>query len=301
MNLLSSLFNAGVSILVLAIVTVFRLLHDFFVAGPVHRSYRLGSVGSNAIAAGLQQDLILDSALMAFQEILMPLALFSTAFYDVPLKGTDIVRVPYYPIETAASIDYNGSYTFPNGTDTQSKPVTINKRKYQPLSFTSSELRRQPKFDPEILGRLKGVKLAEDILQDVMSIITLANFSAAVFTGGASDLTVDDVIDLGATASGLKWPANGRGIVVGPTYTAGVQKDLVANKGISTFGKDPAGNVMAFPGLAGFSWSTTNIIPDNAENLVGFMTFRSAVLVAFSPIELRGCQRPGHANLAGVS
>lgn len=276
--------KALVETFVLFIVTFCRLAYDLFVAGPVHRAYRQGACGANTIAAALQQDLILDSALIAFKEILMPLAMFSTAFYDLPLQGTDTIQVPYYPLETAASHDFNGTYLFPDGTNTQSKPVVINKRKYQPLSFTSAELRRQPHFDPELLGMLKGRKLAEDILQDIMSLVTVANYGAAVFTGAASALTVDDIIDLGAVVQGLKWPQTGRGMILGPTYVAGIQKDMVANKGFSTFEKDPAGTIVNFPSLAGFSIASTNIIPGNAINLIGMIVYRSAILVGFSPI-----------------
>ena len=169
-------FKAAVDIVSLFFVTLFRLLFNALVVGPVKGRYVHGCAGANSIVSTLQQDLILDNALIAFKQILMPLAMFSTAFYDLPLQGTDTVQVPYYPLETATSRDYNGSYVMGDGTSTQAKPIVINKRKYQPLSFTSAELRRQPRFDPELLGMLKGRKLAEDVLVDILSVVTNANF-----------------------------------------------------------------------------------------------------------------------------
>jgi len=159
---------------------------------------------ANTIAAGLKLDLILDSAMTAFKQTLMPLAMIATAFYDMPLEGTNKALVAYYPIETAASKDFNGSYVCDKSTDTQTKEVTVNKRKYQPLSYTSEELRRQPRFDPEKLGALKGAKLAEDIMTDIFSVVTAANYGAAAFTGAAGDFDVDDVIDLEATLTAAK-------------------------------------------------------------------------------------------------
>jgi hypothetical protein len=240
---------------------------------------------ANEIASELQLDLVLESAMIAFKQILHPLALFSTAFYDVPLEGTDIVQVPYYPLETAASKDFDGSYVFDKGTNTLSKPVTINKRKYQPLSFTSAEKRRQPKFDPEILGQLKGAKLAEDVLVDILSVVTAANFPTVGFTGAASDFDVDDVIDLDVAVTEAKWPVQGRGIITKPAYLGGLAKDMNSAGGMATFERDANGGVINFPTLAGFSFGPSNVIPSNGENLTGMVVYRSAILVGFSPIE----------------
>lgn len=240
---------------------------------------------ANTIQSDLQLDLVLDAAMEAFKEILAPLALFSTAFYDLPLQGTDKVLVPYYPLETATSKDFNGTYVFDQGTNTQAKEVTINKRKYQPLSFTSAEARRQPRFDPEVLGRLKGAKLAEDVLVDILSVVTAANYGAAVFTGAAADFDVDDVIDIETAVNEAKWPVTGRGLVVENSYLGGLKKDMNAQGGLATFGRDSNGAAQTFPTLSSFSFAGSNIIPANAENLVGMAVYRSAILVGFSPIE----------------
>lgn len=240
---------------------------------------------ANSIAAGLQLDLILDSALTAFKQTLMPLAMIATAFYDVPLDGTDKANVAYYPIETAASKDFNGSYVFDKSTDTQVKQVTVNKRKYQPLSYTSEELRRQPRFDPEKLGALKGAKLAEDVLVDVLSVVTAANFGAAIFTGIASTLDVDDTIDMQATLTTAKWPKQGRGLIINPSYLGELKKDMNSGGGMATFERDSNGDNVTFPTLNGFSIADSNIIPSNGENLVGMAVYQSAILAAFSPIE----------------
>jgi len=241
---------------------------------------------ANSVSGGLQTDVILDSAMQAFKQLLTPLGLFSTVFKDVVLKGTNIVDVPYYPLETAASKDFDGEYVFDLGTDTQVKPVTINKRKYQPLSYTSSELRRLGgAFDPEVLGQIKGNKLAEDILADIWSLITNANYGAAVFTGLAADFDIDDVIDIEVAVEQAKWPLDRRGLVLKPAYTGGLKKDMNANGGMATYNRDSNGALRAFPSIASFNFAASNVIPANGENLVGFAVYPSALLVAFSPIE----------------
>lgn len=241
---------------------------------------------ANVIDSDLQLDLILDTALEAFKQLVTPLALVSTVFRNVPLKGTNKVLVPYYPLETAASKDFNGTYVFDKGTEVQKKEVTVNKRKYQPLSFTSEEFNRQPAFDPETFGRLKGEKLALDVLADIFSIVTAANYGAAIFTGAASAFDVDDTIDMKATLTAAKWSPIGRGIIVDPTYTAGLAKDMNSGGGIATFGRDANGAALTFPTLNGFSFAESNIIPANGENLVGMVVHGggSAILTAFSPI-----------------
>lgn len=251
---------------------------------------------ANTISADLQLDLILSSALEAFAQLVTPLALFSTVFRDVPLQGTNKVLVPYYPVETAASKDYAGSYVFDKGTDTQTKEVTVNKRKYQPLSYTSDELARQPAFDPERLGRLKGEKLALDILADIFSVVTLANFGTAIFVGAASAFDVDDVIDIKTALTQAKWVGS-RGIIVDPTYTGGLAKDMVTQGGVATFARDALGAPLTFPTLCGFSFAESNIIPANGENLVGMVSHGggAGVLTAFSPIQ------PAPAVLANLT
>lgn len=240
---------------------------------------------ANTISSALQLDVVLASAMEAFKEYLTPLGLFSTAFNNIPLDGTDKIQVPYYPLETATSKDFDGTYVFDKGTNTSNKELTINKRKYQPLSFTSSELARQPRFDPERLGRLKGAKLAEDVLVDIWSTITAANYGSAEFTGAAADFDVDDTIDLQVACDEANWPTIGRGLITAPAYIGGLKKDMNTNGGLATFGLDNNGNLQTFPTINGFSLSWSNIIPGNSENLVGMVTYPSAILVAMSPIQ----------------
>lgn len=240
---------------------------------------------ANTIDSKLQLNLVLDSAMDAFKHALSPLALFSTAFYDEPLQGTDKIEIPYYPLETAASKDFDGTYVFNVGTDTQVKELTINKRKYQPLSWTSSERRRQPKLDPEKLGQIKGMKLAEDILIDIWSLFTTGNFGSAAFTGAASTFDVDDVIALEVACNQAHWPHGGRGILTSSSYLGELKKDMNSTGGIATYGVSANGEVINMPGMAGFSFAQTELLPANAINLVGVVVYRSALLVGFNPIE----------------
>jgi len=240
---------------------------------------------ANTIATGLKLDLLAEAALTAFKARLLPLRLFSTSFVGVELQGTDVVRVPYYPLATATSKDFNGSYVHDAGTDTQSKPVTVNKRKYQPLSFTSQELARQPLLNVQQHGMLRGQKLAEDVLADILSLVTLANFGAAALTTAAANFDFDDVFDLRTACNDAHWPIAGRGLILDTAYTGALLKDAATIDAISGLS---LAEWNTLPVVNGFSIAETTLIPANGEHLVGMAVYPSAILVAMAPIPPAG-------------
>ena len=157
----------------------------------------------------------------------------------------------------------------------------IGRRKYQSLTYTSEEKARQPYFDPITLGRLKGAKLAEDVLLDILSVITKENFGDAILTRNAADFDTDDIIDLETKIDELEWPDSPRGMLLKSSYMANVKKGIKTSGGISTFGFSPLGEL---PNLMGFSFSKFNRLPDNGEKLQGFIVYPSAIMVALAPI-----------------
>lgn len=166
---------------------------------------------TNEIASELNLNTILDSAIIAFRRAVLPLRMFSTVFGNVALNGTNKVEIPYYPIQGLASKDFNGTYDFSSGAGSKidKREITINKRKYQPISATSSEIARYPRLNLEQLGTLKGQKLGFDVIQDVLSLVTAANYGTAVFTGAANTFDSDDIVDIRTNVSkGLTGPTS---------------------------------------------------------------------------------------------
>src|SRR5262245_10229754 len=159
------------------------------------------------IATQLQTDLVLSSAMRAFKRRVLPITLFANRIQASPLQGTNKVSVPYYALNATTSSDfsYSTGYTEADGAISY-KQVTINKRKFQSLTLKSDELARQPVLDPEMLGTLMGEKLAEDVVTDIMSVITLANFGAAVFNGPSNAFDSDDVSDIRVVCNQAHWP-----------------------------------------------------------------------------------------------
>jgi hypothetical protein len=241
----------------------------------------------NAIASDLQrQTLLLDQAVNAFAKRLTHLRVFATSFQNVPLQGTDEVVVPYYPLATGASTDWNpaNGYVFDGTTNTQGKKITVNKRKYQPLDFESAEVRRQPALNIDRLVSQAAIKLADDVWNDVLSVITAANFGASISNVPASGLTSDDVAQWRGVANGLHWPEAGRSLVVGTDLDTALMKDP-AVKTASAYGSADAIRNGLVERILGFEYHTAPSLPENGQGLIGFITAPSAVLVAFAPVE----------------
>lgn len=245
----------------------------------------------NIIDADLNLNTFLDAAIKAFSAAVMPITVFAKTFNNVVLQGTDKVDVLYYPIDTQAAKDfsYSTGYVFDEDTNTAKREITINKRKYVSLGVTSRDIARLPRLDLAILGARKGENLAYQILGDIMSVITHANFPTDAFVGAGFDS--DDVISISESVSTIQtdgrptpWPKNGRGLVVNETYHHKLLRDT-AFKSAMNFASDQAIRTATLPNILGFNYADSAAVPTNGENLVGFATYMSAILVGFSPIE----------------
>lgn len=240
---------------------------------------------SVTINSQIQIDLVLDAAMRAFDRRLIPVDLCATVYRDVELQGTDKVSVPYYPLVAAGTtknFTQGTGYEAANGT-ISSKQVTVNKRKYQPLELTSAEVARQPMLNEEKLGMMMGERLAEDVLNDIFSVITAANFGAAAVAGHSNAFDSDDVADLRTICNQAHWPKGPsfRGLVLDSAYDGNLVKDL---KNYSASGSDQIWRNGELQEVLGFRYAESPIVPANGEGLVGFAINPSAILVAFSPI-----------------
>ena len=240
----------------------------------------------NTIASELQRSVIMENALIALRPLAILLGAFSTAFRNVPLEGTNKMMVPYYPLETASSRDFNGTY-ITDGSSTGVREVEINKRKYQGLSLTSAERIRQPQLKPEQIGLMKGQKLALDVVADILSLFTAANYGAAVFTGAANTFDSDDVIDIAEVCDTANWPELGRSLILKNTYKTPLLKDGDIKNYSASGTTDPLTKAV-LPMIAGFAMRPTTTLPANGENLVGLACVPSCALVGFAPIPPQG-------------
>lgn len=249
-----------------------------------NRTRLLEAVNAVTVPSDLKRNVILQEVMTAFARIIMPLQSFSTVFQNVPLDGTDIISVPYFPLVSAASTDWvaGTGYVMGDGTQ-QAKNVTVNKRKYQPLSVSSSELARQPAIRLGNLLAANAEKLGYDVWTDILSVVTLANFGAASFTGLGSTFDSADIADLKGVADVANWTPSGRAIVVKSGYDVNLLKDTGV-KAAYAFGSAEPLRLGVVPSIFGFAYYVAENIPANAQNLVGFISKPSAILVASSPV-----------------
>ncbi len=56
------------------------------------------NASTNTVSADLKRTVIMQESMRAFAKGLIPIALFSTVFSNVPLQGDDTVTVPYFPL-----------------------------------------------------------------------------------------------------------------------------------------------------------------------------------------------------------
>ena len=132
--------------------------------GPLREAWDRFEIGgqrnANTMGAGLLRQVILSEVMRAFRRAFTPMTYYSHNFGNVPLEGTDVVQVPYYPLATTQSTEFlyaNGYQVAPNA-QTLSKNLTVggigngvasagSGRKYQSLQFSAYEIRRQPWLD----------------------------------------------------------------------------------------------------------------------------------------------------------
>jgi hypothetical protein len=184
--------------LALAVVLGFVCLATLAGTGAIRRGQLGAAPDTNDVISDLNLNEILDSAIKAFARTILPLRLFATVWRNVQLQGTDIVEVPYYPLQGITSKDFSGTYDFGTGagSKTEVRKVTVNKRKYQTLQLSGRDLARLPMLNAQTVGELKGQKLAYDVIRDILSVVTAANYPGIAFTGLAGSFDSDGVIDI---------------------------------------------------------------------------------------------------------
>lgn len=228
---------------------------------------------------GIQDDIISQAVLQGFSAAIAPIASLNTLFSDAAAQKGDRVSVPRLAsaLDAAADKSVGGAYTIQD-IDSDAVEIILNKHKYVSMGADDIEYANSSALVLERYGIRKGNLLAKTVLQDIWSEITAANFGAAVFTGAASTFDEDDVADIADSCDDADMPAD-RYLVLSNAYITALRK-AGAIKDTSGYGYNAimSGNV---PMLHGFKIVPTNILPANAENLVGFATDGSGIAAAF--------------------
>lgn len=236
---------------------------------------------ANTINSNLQNNIIAQSALDAFVDILAPLSSFSQSFNDDAAQRGKTINVATLS-NTSDVADFSGTYANQDttyGTTT----ITLDNHKFVSWNVTDTEVSQSSAVELERFGYQKGGELAKSVFQTVLSAVTAANFSNSR-TIAAADFDVDDVADLRGDMVSIGAMPNLCNLVLGPSYFTNLLKDthLTAD----AFGSRDAvrdGNVPSLFGVGGIFES--GAIPGNSENLAGFICHPSALAVAMRYLE----------------
>jgi hypothetical protein len=220
-------------------------------------------------------------ALMPFMSNLLPVTAFSTDFSPMPADKLDTVRVPLVGAPSTSS-DFAGDYSANADSTVTVVPITLNRHKYKTVHVTARESAETSLNALEALVEAAAQQLAQDVLVDIFSCITLANFGAPGITAlAATAFDYKKVLSLREACGNAKMPPNPRSLVLDSGYYTNMLADDVVAKSFNLNLNAPAVTEGMVKRIAGFNLHETTLIPsDHAEKLVGFAAHSSAVAVA---------------------
>jgi hypothetical protein len=223
---------------------------------------------------------VAQNALQPFRETLVPIQAFSTNFSPEPADKLDTVRVPIIGTPTESS-NFAGSYTDKADSTITVAPVVLNKHKFKTVHVTAREAAETslPVLDNLVASAVK--QLAEDVLIDIFSEITVANFGAPVIPALAGD-TFDykKVLKIREGCSTAKMPITDRALILDDAYYTNLLADDVVSKSFILPLSQPGVIEAQLRRIGGFNVYPSTVLPENGEKLVGFATHPSGLAVA---------------------
>ena len=233
---------------------------------------------ANTIPAGLQNNVISQSALEAFTSILAPTQAFSTSFNDEAAQKGKTINITTLA-NTSSAADFDGSYAV-QATEYGTTAITLDNHKFVTWNITDTESSQSSAVELQRFGYQKGGDLAKAVYQDILSAVTNASYGAAGFVGAASIFDADDVADLRGSAIAQNLPIDQCALVLDSTYFTSLLKDNNLNPAM-TYGDSDVIRDGRIPSLFGLGYLyESTALPGNAENLVGFLAHPSAMAVA---------------------
>jgi hypothetical protein len=220
-------------------------------------------------------------ALQPFMANLLPVSAFSTDFSPLPADKLDTVRVPLVGAPSESS-DFAGDYSANADSTVTVVPVVLNRHKYKTIHVTARESAETALNVLETLVEAAAQQLAQDVLLDIFTEITAANFGAPGIPAlAATNFDYKKVLNLREACGNAKMPPNPRALVLDAGYYTNLLADDVVAKSFNLNLNAPAVTEGMVKRLAGFALHETTIIPpDHAEKLVGFAAHSSAMAVA---------------------
>lgn len=223
---------------------------------------------------------VAQGALKPYIAALTPISAFSTNFSPEPADKLDTVRVPVVGAASASS-DFAGNYTTSADSTVSVIPVQLNRHKYKTVHVTAREAAETALNILETLVASAVKQLAQDVLQDIFSEITAANYGApAISAVAASAFDYKKVLSVREACSVAKMPITDRNLVLDGAYFTNLLADDVIAKSFYLPITQPGVVDAQIRRLGGFNVLETVILPENGEKLVGFASHPSGMAIA---------------------
>jgi hypothetical protein len=159
--------------------------------------------------------------------------------------------------------------------------VTLNRHKFKTVHVTAREASETAMDLLDTLVETAAQQLAQDVLLDIMTVITQANFGAPLPAVAATNFDYKKVLNIREECGKVKMPASPRSLVLDAGHYTNLLADDVVAKSFNMNLSAPGVTEGLIKRLAGFDLHETVVIPaDHAEKLVGFAVHPSAVAVA---------------------
>lgn len=229
-----------------------------------------------AIDSSLTVEAWSQGALQGFVDFITPLNAFSIDYGGDIERVGQVVNVPVYDALTAGT--FAGDYTTNADNSVSAVNVTVDQHVYETVKMTDLEAANTT-AKLEEMGYMAGISVAVDMFQNILSLVTNANFGAEGFAGLPANFDSDDVVDLKVIMSTDKVPLVGRTLVLDESYYGNLLKDS-AIKGANTYGSPEGIQAGIIPSLFGFKVMECTAIPANGESLAGFAAYKSAFAIA---------------------
>jgi hypothetical protein len=229
---------------------------------------------------GVNDEIIARNILRGFTAGIAPLAALSTSFSNDAARPGETIKIirDNTAIDSVQTKSLGAAYTIQD-CDADKVDITLGMPQYVSWSLDDAEVAKASGISIELFGFRKGNALSKAVMQNILGVVTNANYGAAAFTGAASTFDEDDVADIAKVCDDADIPEENRVLMLSNGYIAALRKSG-AIKDTSGYGFNAiqSGNV---PMLHGFRIIKSNIIPANSENLVGFACDPAAIVSAF--------------------
>lgn len=215
---------------------------------------------------------------------------FTTTWSDLPRKGKDTMQVAVVKRPDDPVMNYNPAKGLQTGSrEVESIEIKLDKHKTVGLTYNSLTSNAQPHEHLSKHFEIMLQDLREAIVNSVLEIVTIDNFSGVVAAEGveSEDFDRDHVTAARKACNKAKWPRNNRWMYLNLDYEEALLNDSrlitwagLAEKAIATSAEG------ILPRLLGFDIIASDFINDNSERLVGFCCRKDAIGVVGAPYKV---------------